>query len=143
MIFLAQWEQRTQSLSNCRCSGRPNLWFGSLKLRPSSKYGRLRQTKLSTTTCSQPWTMYQGTATRLLDLISNPPTDNKYKALRDRLVDTFGLSKQERASRLLHFRPLGDSKPSTLMDEMLSLLGDHPPCLLFVWSDFQKTSGFN
>ena len=34
-------------------------------------------------------------------------------------------------SRLLHFRTLGDSKPSALMDEMLGLLGDHPPCLLF------------
>ena len=73
----------------------------------------------------------QQTATRLLDLISRPPVGDKYKKLKDRLIDTFGLSKRERASRLLHFRPLGDSKPSTLMDEMLGLLGDHPPCLLF------------
>jgi hypothetical protein len=43
-------------------------------------------------------------------------------------MDTFGLSKWERASRLLH---LGDSKPSALMDEMLALLGEHPPCFLF------------
>ena len=73
----------------------------------------------------------QSTATRLLDLISAPPTDNKYKAVKDRLLDTFSLSRRERASRLLHVRPLGDSKPSALMDEMLALLGDHPPCLLF------------
>ena len=32
---------------------------------------------------------------------------------------------------MLHFRPLGDAKPSTIMDEMLSLYGDHPPCFLF------------
>ena len=74
----------------------------------------------------------QSTSTRLLDLISAPPTDNKYnKAVKDRLLDTFSLSRRERASRLLHVRPLGDSKPSALMDEMLALLGDHPPCLLF------------
>ena len=73
----------------------------------------------------------QDTATRLLDLISLPPPENKYQALKDRLVDTFGLSKRERASLLLHTRPLGDSKPSVLMDEMLALLGDHPPCMLF------------
>ena len=73
----------------------------------------------------------QSTTTRLLDLISAPPTDNKYKAVKDRLLDTFSLSRRERASRLLHVRPLGDSKPSALMDEMLALLGDHPPCLLF------------
>ena len=55
----------------------------------------------------------QPTVTRLLDLISRPPTDDKHGALKTRLTDTFGLSKQERASSLLHFRPLGDSKPST------------------------------
>ena len=73
----------------------------------------------------------QATATRLLDLINQPPTERKYGTLKERLIDTFGLSKRERASRLLHFRPLGDSKPSTLMDEMLALLGEHPPCMLF------------
>ena len=73
----------------------------------------------------------QTTATRLLDLIQRPPTENKYTALKDRLLDTFGLTERERASRLLHFRTLGDSKPSSLMDEMLALLGDHHPCLLF------------
>ncbi len=73
----------------------------------------------------------QDTATRLLDLISNPPAENKYQAIKTRLLATFGLSNRERAARLLHFRPLGDSKPSSLMDEMLALLGDHPPCLLF------------
>lgn len=73
----------------------------------------------------------QETATRILDLISQPPADNKYEAQKTRLSDTFGLDKRERASRLLHFRPLGDSKPSALMDKMLALLGDHPPCLLF------------
>ena len=74
--------------------------------------------------------LHQETATRLLDLISTPPTVNKYQDMKDRLIETFGLSKRERASRLLHFRPLGDTKPSALMDEMLALLGDHAPCLL-------------
>ena len=73
----------------------------------------------------------QDTATRLLDLISSPPSENKYQALKDRPVDTFGLSKRERTRLLLHTRPLGDSKPSVLLDEMLALLGDHPPCMLF------------
>jgi len=73
----------------------------------------------------------QPTATRLLDLISQPPRDGKYEAIKERLITTFGLSKRERASRLLHFRELGDTKPSSLMDEMLALLGDHLPCLLF------------
>ena len=73
----------------------------------------------------------QATASRLKDFIGNPPEDDKYAALRARLVETFDLSEPERASLLLHFRPLGDTRPSALMDEMLALLGDHPPCFLF------------
>ena len=116
--------------SNCLPSGVPSLVCGSLRQRPSSKYGRLRPTRRGITTCSQHWT-------RILPhvcwTLSAPPhrQTSKYKALKERLVDTFGLSKRERASRLLHTRPLGDSKPSVLMDEMLALLGDHPPCMLF------------
>ena len=72
----------------------------------------------------------QDTATCLLDLISLPPPDSKYTVLKDRILDTFGLSKLESLS-LLHFQPPGGTQPSALMDEMLALLGDHPPCLLF------------
>ena len=41
----------------------------------------------------------------VLDLISQPP-DYKYSTLKGRLIDTFGVNKHERASRLLHFRLL-------------------------------------
>ena len=40
-------------------------------------------------------TLDQETATRLLDLISRPPADNKYQELKDRLIETFGLNKRE------------------------------------------------
>ena len=73
----------------------------------------------------------QDIASRLLDLISNPPAENKYVALKQRLLETFDLTEQERAASLLHIRTLGDSKHSALMDQMLGLMGDHPPCFLF------------
>ena len=73
----------------------------------------------------------QETATRLLDLISRPPDDDKYKRLKDRLRSTFGRNEHERASQLLHFQPLGDSKQSAVMDKMLVLLRSHTSCLLF------------
>ena len=44
---------------------------------------------------------------------------------------TFDLSERERASHLLCFCPLGDTKPSMLMDEMLAFFGGHTPCFLF------------
>ena len=72
----------------------------------------------------------QETSGRVLDTLSAPPADNKYTDLKQRLLTAFGLSKRERASKLLHLHPLGDRKPSELMDEMLSLLADHGFCFL-------------
>jgi hypothetical protein len=73
----------------------------------------------------------QATATRLMDTLSNPPRNGKYDGLKTRLEKTYGLTRRDRASRLLHIRGLGDRKPSELMDEMLALLAGHELCLLF------------
>ena len=73
----------------------------------------------------------QDTAQRLIYLLNNPPEDNKYTTLKERLLDTFELSEYERAACLLNMPNLGDRKPSALMDEMLGLLGQHTPCLPF------------
>ena len=108
-------------------TSQPEVWFAQAEAQFSLRGITADDTKYYYVIAA----LDQPTATRLLDLISGPPEDDKYSTLKTRLTDTFGLSKQERASRLLHFRPLDVSKPSTLMDEMLGLLGDHPPCLLF------------
>ena len=67
----------------------------------------------------------QETAQRLLSLLQNPPANDKYQSLKQRSLATFDLSQQERAARLLNVPGLGDRKPSTLMDDMLALLGNH------------------
>ena len=106
-------------------TSQPELWFAQAKAQFALRGITVDEIKYYyvITAFNQP------TATQLLD--SNPPTDHKYGVLKTRLTDTFGLTTQERASRLLHFYSLGDSKPSTLMDEMPAFLGVHPPCLLF------------
>ena len=71
------------------------------------------------------------TANRALSILSDPPATDKYKAIKDFLIGTYGLSEQERASALLNLPGLGDMKPSELMDKMLALLGAHKPCFLF------------
>ena len=73
----------------------------------------------------------QDTATRVLDLLRNPPTVDKYVTLKNRLIETFTLSESQCAARLLNMPGLGDDRPSHLMDRMLALLGDHQPCFLF------------
>lgn len=72
----------------------------------------------------------QSTASRMLDVISHPPEQQKYEDLKQKLLSTFSLSRRDRASKLLHFRTVGDCRPSEVMDEMLSLLDGHKPCLL-------------
>ena len=73
----------------------------------------------------------QDSTQRVIDFLENPPAENKYAELKRRLLQTFDLSANERAARLLNLPPLGDQKPTALMDEMLSLMGDHRPCFLF------------
>ncbi|KAJ8367196.1 hypothetical protein AAFF_G00324390 [Aldrovandia affinis] len=62
------------------------------------------------------------TASRVLSLLQDPPEADKYLALKQLLLETFELSEPERARKLLTLPGLGDSKPSELMDHMLTLL---------------------
>ena len=108
-------------------ASQPHVWFTQAEMQFHLRAITADETKYYYVLAA----LDQETVNRLLDLIANPPVENKYTALKERLTVTLGLSKRERVSRLLHFRPLGDTKPSALMDEMLALLGDHSPCFLF------------
>lgn len=77
-------------------------------------------------------TLGNSTASRVVSLLTNPPENEKYTALKAHLLKTFELSDAERASRLFSLQGLGDSKPSELMDRMLDLLGEHRPDFLFI-----------
>ena len=71
------------------------------------------------------------TATRAVSLITCPPSEDKFPAIKAFLCSAFGLSDTERASALLTLQGLGDRKPSEVMDTMLALLGEHAPCFIF------------
>jgi hypothetical protein len=73
----------------------------------------------------------QDTASRIADILDDPPANNKYQAIKDRLVGAFDLTESQRAAQLLHMGGLGDRKPSQLMDDMLALAGGHRACFLF------------
>lgn len=73
----------------------------------------------------------QDTAGRLIDFLQAPPDQDQYAALKTRLLATYSISRRDRASRILHMEGLGDRLPSVVMDELLSLMDNHTPCLLF------------
>ena len=105
----------------------PSAWFAQAEAQFALKSISQDETKYYHVVASLDTT----TATRALSIITNPPTTNKYPVIKSFLTSAFGLSEEESASALLGLRGLGNSKPSELMDKMLSLLEEHKPCFLF------------
>ena len=106
--------------SSSQLSGHSNLRSGFCKLKHSFTSAKITDDTTKYYHVVAP--LDQETSGRVLVTLSAPPADNKYTDLKQRLLTTFGLSKRERASKLLHLHPLGDRKPSELMDEMLFTL---------------------
>ncbi|XP_055522909.1 uncharacterized protein LOC129717091 [Wyeomyia smithii] len=52
------------------------------------------------------------------DLVSNPPAQEKYKALKERLIARFALSLEARLDKLLGASDLGDMRPTHLLAKM-------------------------
>ena len=59
--------------------------------------------------------------TQVSDLVINPPVNNKYEALKNRLNECFTDSEDRKLQRLLKDMALGDKKPSQLLREMKEL----------------------
>lgn len=108
-------------------AAQPQVWFQQAEAQFNIRNITADQTKYAYIVAA----LDQDTAGRLLDLLSNPPTDDKYQAIKTRLLRTFDLSRRVRATKLLNLDDLGDRMPSALMNEMLSLLDGHQPCMLF------------
>lgn len=59
------------------------------------------------------------------DIVLNPPTHDRYVALKNRLVSEFSDSEQKRLKTLLSELALGDEKPSHLLRQMRQLAGQN------------------
>lgn len=57
----------------------------------------------------------------IADLVANPPQQDKYKSIKDRLIARFALSPQVRLERLLGSFDLGDMRPTHLLSKMQEL----------------------
>jgi hypothetical protein len=73
----------------------------------------------------------QDTAGRVLNILKSPPAQNKYEALKNRLLQLLTLNDYERASKLLNLPTTGDDKPSAIASRMYALLGDANTDILF------------
>ncbi|XP_036148370.1 uncharacterized protein LOC118647459 [Monomorium pharaonis] len=55
------------------------------------------------------------------DIVTNPPTDNKYETLKTRILTEFQDSEEKRLKTLLNQTELGDKRPSRLLKHMRDL----------------------
>ena len=108
-------------------TSQPHVWFQQAEAQFTIRSITADQTKYAYIVAA----LDQDTASRLLDLLCQPPDEHKYDTIKARLLKTFGLTRRVRANKLLHMDDLGDRRPSALMDEMLALLDGHQPCMLF------------
>lgn len=58
------------------------------------------------------------------DILVNPPKDDKYIVIKNRLISVFADTETQKTQKLLTELELGDRKPSQLLCEMRNLAGD-------------------
>lgn len=61
--------------------------------------------------------------TQVADVVTNPPSAGKYETIKEKLVNVFSDSNEQRLRRLLSEVELGDKRPSQLLTEMQHLGG--------------------
>ena len=66
-------------------------------------------------------TIDNATASRLEDILVNPPAENPYDAIKTRLVGAYTPSTYQQMERLADVCGLGDRRPSQLLDDLLAL----------------------
>ena len=106
---------------------RPNIWFAQAEAQFDIQKITEEKTKYSYLVAA----LDEDTAIQVGDFLDNPPADERYTKLKDRLTQKLVLSEQERADKILHLGLLGDRKPSQLMTEVSALCGtDHGLCFI-------------
>lgn len=63
----------------------------------------------------------QSVICHIADLVSNPPLEEKYKAVKERLITRFALSAETRLERLIGTFDVGDMRPTHLLAKMQEL----------------------
>lgn len=63
----------------------------------------------------------QSVICHVTDLVSNPPAENKYSAVKNRLISRFQVSAEGRLERLLSSCDLGDMRPTHMLAKMQEL----------------------
>ena len=109
------------------CPDKIKTWFVLSESQFRLKGVTVSQTKFDY--CVQ--SLSQKVAIKVLNLIRNPPAQDPYQHLKDRLLRMFALNNYACTEAIANLPLTTIMQPSTLMSRMLCLLpASHEPCLL-------------
>ena len=102
----------------------PSVWFTRIEAQFNTKGITEDQTKYDYVVSA----LDIDTADEIQHILLNPPARERYNALKNELIKTFGRSQYERDAELLSINGLGDRRPSALM-RRINALNDDPQTL--------------
>ena len=104
---------------------KPEVWFARVESQFGTKQITVDKTKFDYVVSS----LDNTTAGEVEAILTAPPNDNKYDALKAALLAAFGKTQAQKDSELLSITGLGDMKPTALLRRLQSLNSD--PTTLF------------
>ncbi|GFV78526.1 uncharacterized protein TNCV_1888321 [Trichonephila clavipes] len=98
---------------------KPKLWFLQLKAQFSNSGISNGTTKYNIVVVA----LDENVLDFVVDILSNPPQDDKYETLRNAFLNRLTDTEESRLKKLLTDMELGDRRPSDLLRQMKSLAG--------------------
>ena len=99
------------------------VWFIQVEAQFSKRSITTSKTKYEEIICALPMEY----ATDVRDLLVDPPEENSYKKLKEKLISCIADSECQKIWQLLTTEELGDCKPTQLLCKMQQLLGEKTP----------------
>lgn len=100
----------------------PKAWFLTLECQFQSRNIKSSLAKYNFVVPALPLNIVE----EVMDILTSPPDDHPYEALRDAILQRTGASEKERLRRLLQDLTLGEKKPSQLLRHMQQEIGQVP-----------------
>lgn len=97
----------------------PEAWFIHIETLFNAKRISTDNTKYEYLIISLP----QEIIISVIDIIQNPPTENRYVYLKNKLLERHSLSEQKKLDKLLSDTEIGDRKPSEFYRSLIQLAG--------------------
>lgn len=95
----------------------PDIWFAQIEAQFANAQVTTDQSKFNAVVGA----IESKILTQVSDAVLNPPANDKYKNLKDKIVGAFSESEHKKMTKLLENIALGDQKPSMLLNEMKRL----------------------